>query len=114
ELGVLITLSFLYNPVEAVQQVQIAAGIAALVPQGLFAMVTVTYAMGALRMAGKGALIQQINAVESLSNVKILCLDKTGNLTTNFLKFESVQPVGMSRDEVVRTLGDFIASQPDS
>lgn len=114
ELGILIALSFLYSPVPAVQRVQIAAVIAALVPQGLFAMVTVTYAMGALRMAGKGALIQQINAVESLSNVEVLCLDKTGTLTTNSLKVETPQPIGISLDELGRTLGTFIASQPDT
>ena len=66
-----------------VETVQIAAVIVALVPQGLFFMTTVTYATGAVRMAGKGALIQQANAIESMSHVDVLCMDKTGTLTTN-------------------------------
>ena len=49
-LGVLIGLSFIYSAMSTavVERVQIAAVLAALVPQGLFAMTTVTYAMGAL------------------------------------------------------------------
>jgi cation-transporting ATPase E len=114
QLGVLIALSFLYSLIPPVQQVQMGAVIAALVPQGLFAMITVTYAMGALRMAGKGALIQQINAVESLSNVQVMCLDKTGTLTTNTLKLETIRPFGVSREELAWLLGRFVASQTDT
>ena len=35
-----------------------------------------------------GALVQQANAIESLSNVDVLCLDKTGTLTANKLAVE--------------------------
>ena len=114
ELGVLIALSFLYSAAPLVVRVQTAAVIAALVPQGLFAMITVTYAMGALRMAGRGALIQRINAVESLSNVQVMCLDKTGTLTTNALTLETTQPLSVSSAELARLLGDFVASQTDA
>jgi cation-transporting ATPase E len=110
QLGILLTISFFMNPIPFVQRMQVAAVIAGLVPQGLFAMTTVTYAMGALRMSGKGALIQQTNAVESLSNVDVLCLDKTGTLTTNNLKFEAAYPLGISEAELAGRLGDFIAS----
>jgi cation-transporting ATPase E len=113
-LGILIALSFVYTFVPLVERVQIAAVLAALVPQGLFVMITVTYAVAALRMAGKGALIQQINAIESLSNVDVLCLDKTGTLTTNALKLEKVKSLGASSEELVRQLGDYVASSSES
>ena len=109
-LGLLLGLAYLINPIPVVQQVQIAAVLVALVPQGLFAMITVTYAMGALRMAGKGALIQQINAVESLSNVTVLCLDKTGTLTSNTLKLAALVPLGITEQELTCLLGDYVAS----
>ena len=69
-----------------------AAVVVALVPQGLFLMTTVAYAMGAVRVAGKGALIQEPNAVESVSHVDLLCLDKTGTLTTNRIRLHTVIP----------------------
>ena len=110
QLGILLALSFLNTSIPMVERVEVAAVIVALVPQGLFAMTTVTYAMGALRMAGRGALIQQINAVESLSNVNVLCLDKTGTLTTNSLKLEAIAPLGITPAELGRRLGDYVAS----
>ena len=48
-----------------------AAVVVGIVPSGLFLMVTITYSMAAVRLASKDALIQQANAVESLSNVTV-------------------------------------------
>jgi cation-transporting ATPase E len=61
-------------------------------------------------MAGSGALIQRINAVESISNVNLLCLDKTGTLTTNNLSVEEVRPVNSDALTVAALLGDYCAS----
>ena len=52
-----------------------------LVPEGLILLVSLTYAVAALRMARRGALAQQLNAIESLASVDVVCLDKTGTLT---------------------------------
>ncbi len=65
-----------------------AAVVTGLIPNGLFFMISIAYAMGAVRMAGQGALIQQSNAVESMSNIDILCLDKTGTLTANHIHLQ--------------------------
>lgn len=90
--------------------VRAAAVIVALVPQGLAVMVTVSYAMAAVRMAGTGVLIQRMNAVESISHVDVLCLDKTGTLTTNRLKVERLIPYAIGLPELERKLGIFAAS----
>ena len=63
----------------------------ALVPQGLIVMVTVTYALAIIRLAGGKALIQRSSAVESMSRVDVLCLDKTGTLTTPFIELVRTQ-----------------------
>ncbi len=90
-----------------------AAVILGIVPSGLFLMITVTYSMGALRLARKNALVQQVNAVESLSNVDVFCADKTGTLTANKLVLTQIQPIGkFSDDEVRGMLGNFAASVP--
>lgn len=97
-----------------VEGVRAAAVIVALVPQGLFFMTTVAYGMAVVRVVGKGALIQEANAVESTSHVDLLCLDKTGTLTTNAIKLETVLPVagswGGDRDELKAILGDYAVS----
>ena len=64
--------------------------LAGLVPNGLFVSIAVAYALGAVRILRFGALVQQSNAIESLSHVDVLCLDKTGTLTANRLAVEAV------------------------
>jgi cation-transporting P-type ATPase E len=93
--------------VELVQRLVVVIG---LVPQGLLLAIVVAYALGAMRVAGQGALIQQTNAIESLSNVDTFCLDKTGTLTTNRLRVEEVLPLGIDRDDLRVRLSDFVAS----
>jgi cation-transporting ATPase E len=64
-----------------------------LVPYGLFLLIAVAYTAGAAAIARQGALVQQVNAVESVSNVDVVCTDKTGTLTTGRLTVEHVQPL---------------------
>jgi cation-transporting ATPase E len=109
-LAILLFLSYAIEEKPFNQIVESAAVVVSLVPQGLLLMITVAYALGALRIARKGALIQQINAVESLSNVDVLCLDKTGTLTTNKIQLRQIVPIDMDEDSLRQQLGDFVAS----
>jgi cation-transporting ATPase E len=85
--------------------------LAGLVPNGLFVSIAVAYALGAIRILRFGALVQQANAIESLSHVDVLCLDKTGTLTANRLAVEAIAGVaGASDEEVEATLATLAAS----
>lgn len=77
-----------------VRVVQITAVLSGLVPYGLFFLIALAYTAGAGRISGCGALVQQVNAVESVSNVDVVCTDKTGTLTTGRLTLKEVEPVG--------------------
>jgi magnesium-transporting ATPase (P-type) len=57
---------------------------------------------------GQGALIQQTNAIESLSNVDTFCLDKTGTLTTNRLRVEDVRPLGYGHSASTATISALV------
>ncbi len=109
-LAILLMLSFAISNEPFNQIVQDTAVVVSLVPQGLLLMITVAYALGAVRIANRGALVQQINAVESLSNVDVLCLDKTGTLTTNGIQLRQTIPIKLDADELRQRLGDFVAS----
>ena len=90
---------------------QIAAVMTGQVPYGLFFLTIVAYAMGTASIAQEGALVQQSNAVESLSNIDVLCTDKTGTLTSNKLVFSELVPLlGADKTAALRWLGDFARS----
>jgi cation-transporting P-type ATPase E len=109
-LWLLAGISMLMGLTPFARSVENAAVIAGLVPSGLFLMITLAYAMGSVRMADRNALIQQPNAVESLSHINVMCLDKTGTLTANRIQLQSLQPIGISEAELRSRLGDYAAS----
>ncbi len=98
------------NSFSLVESITMSLVIASLVPNGLFVAIAISYTMGAVRIAQKGALVQQANAIESLSNVDMLCLDNTGTLTTNHITFHDLYPIKVTEAEFRSALGDFAAS----
>ena len=98
------------NHIPLVAGVRMTVVIVGIIPKGLLLATSVAYALGALRIVGKGALVQQANAVESLSNVDVLCLDKTGTLTTNDLVLDGIYPVGIEVPELQGLLADYVAN----
>lgn len=106
----LVAISFLSRAYSLNDVAQRSAVIAGLVPAGLLLAITLAYGLGAVRMIGQNVLIQQANAVESLSNVDVLCLDKTGTLTTNQIQLQAVYPVGVDEAELRSLLGTYAAS----
>lgn len=107
----LMVLSALTNTITFVEFVQRSVVIVGIVPIGLILAIAVAYTLGAVRIVRQGALVQQSNAIESLSNVDVLCMDKTGTLTTNALELTAVYPLNRKDEaELRRLLGDFIAS----
>ncbi len=109
-LWILVGIGFLGRSHPLADIVQRVAVVAGLVPTGLLLAITLAYGMGAVRMLGQDVLIQQANAVESLSHVDVLCLDKTGTLTTNQINLQTVYPIGITEEVLRQKLGDFAAN----
>lgn len=104
-LQLLLVCNALVNVVPFRESIGQATILVSLVPNGLFLSIAVAYALGAVRILRFGALVQQGNAVESLSHVDVLCLDKTGTLTANRLRVTSTLPLGIDEKQLGHVLG---------
>ncbi len=92
-----------------------AATITSMVPQGLVLTATISFALGAIHMSMRGAVVQRLNAVEAMAAVDVVCTDKTGTLTTNLLKLAQLRQLASAagEDEVRRRLRLFASASVD-
>jgi cation-transporting P-type ATPase E len=114
-LAVLLLITFQLRSVDLVDAAQTAtAGLVTLIPEGMVLLMSVTFAVAAVRLARKDTLVQQMSATESLAAVDTICVDKTGTLTDGRLRLLGVELAeGVDQDEATAALGRFAASAGD-
>ncbi|HJX32835.1 MAG TPA: HAD-IC family P-type ATPase, partial [Solirubrobacterales bacterium] len=90
------------------------AGLVTLIPEGMVLLMSVTFAVAAVRLARKNTLVQQISATESLAAVDTICIDKTGTLTDGELRLVGIEVAeGVEEAVAHAALGRFAASAGD-
>jgi P-type E1-E2 ATPase len=91
----------------------LTAGIVNLVPEGLILLISLTAAVSAFKFAQRGVLAQQLNAVESLASVDVVCTDKTGTLTEASLRVTGLVPAaGVDHAMLAQAAARYAASAP--
>lgn len=93
--------------------VSTVAGIVGMVPQGLVLLVSMAMAVAVIRLGKRRALVQELPAVETLARVDIVCVDKTGTLTTGLIRHrESVALGDHDPDQFAQALAAIAAADP--
>ena len=107
----------LYSQIESHPKVTAAmrgtvAGVVAMVPEGLVLLTSVAFAVGVVRLSRRKTLVQELAAVETLARVDVICVDKTGTLTSGEITVDEVDHLG-SREENASALAALAAVDPN-
>jgi H+-transporting ATPase len=109
-----IALAALFRRDPLVETIQFALILTvASIPVALPAVLSVTMAIGAERLAHFRAIVSRLVAIEEMAGMNMLCSDKTGTLTKNELTLGDPEPAqGVARDDLI--LAAVLASRRDA
>lgn len=81
------------------------------IPEGLVLLTSTVLAVSAIRLARKNVLVQELYCIENLARVDIICLDKTGTLTSGNMKV--IKTINLNNKYDVNTIMNNISTYMD-
>ncbi len=75
------------------------AALVGMIPEGLYLLTSIAMAASALKLTQQKVLVQDMNCIETLARVDVLCVDKTGTITEPKMEVENVIPLGTAQPE---------------
>ena len=90
-----------------------AAAVLGMIPEGLYMTASIAMVVSAIKLAKKNVLVQNMRCIEALARVDVLCVDKTGTITSPDMKVVGLTQIneGTDRNAIVKTLGTFVRGQ---
>jgi cation-transporting ATPase E len=89
------------------------AAAVAMVPDGLVLLTSLSFIVGVVALARRKALARELGSVELLARVDILCLDKTGTITTGEISFAGIETIGATTTgEAADAVGAMATADP--
>lgn len=70
------------------------AALVGMIPEGLYLLTSVALAVSAQKLSKSRVLVQDMNSIEALARVDVLCVDKTGTITEPDMEVENLLPLG--------------------
>jgi cation-transporting ATPase E len=82
-----------------------------MIPEGLYLLTSVALAASAVKLSRKNVLVRDMNCIETLARVDVLCVDKTGTITEPKMEVEQVIPLS---DHDPQELEDMLSAFYDN
>lgn len=90
------------------------AALIGMIPEGLYLLTSVALAVSMMRLARRKVLTRDMNCIETLARVDVLCVDKTGTITESTMQADDPLPLAENAP-VSEILAAFYAGeQPDN
>ena len=75
-----------------------------MIPEGLYLLTSVAMAASALKLTRRRVLVQDMNCIETLARVDVLCVDKTGTITEPVMEVENIVPLTEDPPETLEAI----------
>lgn len=85
-----------------------------MIPEGLVLLTSSAMAVSVIRLRRNNVLVQELYATENLARVNIICLDKTGTITTGKMKLNKIIYLDKDEDKIKETLANYVSSIDDN
>lgn len=69
------------------------AALIGMIPEGLYLLTSIAMAASAMKLTKRRVLVQDLNCVETLARVDVLCVDKTGTITEPKMELDNIIPL---------------------
>lgn len=86
-----------------------SAALLGLLPKGLVLLTSISLAIGVIKLGRKKMLVQELYGIEALAHADVICMDKTGTLTTGGLAITEVIPLCEFSEEQVQFFGSLLS-----
>ncbi|MBO5317879.1 MAG: HAD-IC family P-type ATPase, partial [Oscillospiraceae bacterium] len=80
------------------------AALVGMIPEGLYLLTSIAMAASALKLTKGRVLVQDMNCIETLARVDVLCVDKTGTITEPKMELEQVVPLTQDPPEYLEAV----------
>ena len=80
------------------------AALIGMIPEGLYLLTSVALAVSALKLSKQRVLVKDMNCIETLARVDVLCVDKTGTITEPKMEVENVVPLSDDDPEYLENI----------
>lgn len=115
-LGILLYMNQISLPGATVKSAVVGtvAGLISMIPEGLMLLTSSVLAVAVIRLSRKQVLVQQLYCIETLARVDVLCLDKTGTITSGAMKVNGLLGFGdATREQLALAFGSLAAAAKD-
>ena len=92
------------------------AALVGMIPEGLYLLTSVAMAASALKLSRDKVLVQDMNCIESLARVDVLCVDKTGTITEPTMEVEELVSLNGTKPEYLEAVlsAMYGSQEPDN
>lgn len=90
------------------------AAMIGMIPEGLMLLTSVAMAAGVVKLGRHNTLVQELYGIETLARADVLCLDKTGTITTGRMVLREMLPAEGSEKELKRALARFAGAMEET